>query len=237
MSLSHPCHGLAYSLRRYVVDQYYLSEVASLAAGRLILDLGGTKVGKRGVFNIDSFDHQVINLNISPLKSPDLLGNAASLPFGNNTFDVVICSELLEHVHEPIESLIEIYRVLKPDGVLLATIPFIYPHHPDPNDYLRYTEQFLQLQMEMIGYTQIAIETQGGFWSVFADMVRAIVYEWHSQPGFTWRINRFLPLTLLSNCLKTAALRWDAGANSFHTVYCRGMTTGFGIKAHKPAFE
>lgn len=234
MPVDKACTGLSYSLRRYFVDQFYCREVGNLPKERFILDIGGNRVGKRGIFNIESYGHRVVYLNISPKKLPDLLADAAALPFGNNLFDVVICSELLEHMYNHRDVLAEALRVLKPDGVLLATIPFMYPQHPDPNDYLRYTEQFLMHQLSSLGYFAVHTEQQGGFWCVLTDMVRAIVYEWHGRSGAAGLVTRLLPLTSMCDWLKSRAIQWDSNPHPYRTVYCNGVTTGFGVKAHKP---
>lgn len=46
-----------------------------------------------------------------------------NMPYNNNTFDLVICCEVLEHVPQPKNGLAEIYRVLKPNGVALLSVP------------------------------------------------------------------------------------------------------------------
>lgn len=233
--MNHSCRGLTYSLRRYFVDDFYIREVGPLPQGMFILDVGGAKIGKRGVFNIDDFGHRVVNLNISSVKKPDILADARQLPFGDNLFDVVICSELLEHLTNTREALAESLRVLKPNGILLATIPFMYPQHPDPKDYVRYTEQFLFEELNAVGYESVEVEYQGAFWSVFADMFRAIVYEWHVQSRIKRLMFKIFLCTLLVDWFKAKAVQRDCRNQSYHTVYCKGVTTGFGIKATKPA--
>jgi SAM-dependent methyltransferase len=53
------------------------------------------------------------------------IDDATSLPFDNDTFDAVVCIEVLEHLFQPQVAASEIRRVLKPGGVLLATVPNI----------------------------------------------------------------------------------------------------------------
>jgi SAM-dependent methyltransferase len=65
------------------------------------------------------------------------LGNA--LPFRDGAFDIVLCTEVLEHVPDPGKVLREIFRVLKHDGSLIMTTPFLVPLHEDPYDFYRYT--------------------------------------------------------------------------------------------------
>jgi len=52
-----------------------------------------------------------------------LLGLGEAIPLASQSFDVVICRELLEHVQEPFKIIKEIYRILKPGGKLLITVP------------------------------------------------------------------------------------------------------------------
>jgi len=55
------------------------------------------------------------------------VGNALSLPFADDSFDKVICSEVLEHIPEYKPVLKEIRRVLKPGGVFAASVPRFFP--------------------------------------------------------------------------------------------------------------
>jgi len=56
-----------------------------------------------------------------------LKGSAYSLPFPNNSFDLVVCSEVLEHLHEYNDAVREIHRVLKPGGKFYASVPASWP--------------------------------------------------------------------------------------------------------------
>ena len=56
-----------------------------------------------------------------------LKGSAYSLPFPNNSFDLVVCSEVLEHLHEYNDAVKEIHRVLKPGGKFYASVPASWP--------------------------------------------------------------------------------------------------------------
>jgi len=56
-----------------------------------------------------------------------LRGDARSLPFANDTFDVVITSEVLEHIQDDVAAIAEMVRVLKPGGRFAATVPAQFP--------------------------------------------------------------------------------------------------------------
>ena len=56
-----------------------------------------------------------------------MVGNAKNLPFAENTFDHVVCSEVLEHIIDYESALKEIKRVLKPDGTFALSVPKFFP--------------------------------------------------------------------------------------------------------------
>jgi len=64
----------------------------------------------------------ISNVGVNFLK-----GSAYSLPFPNNSFDLIVCSEVLEHLHEYNDAVREIHRVLKPGGKFYASVPASWP--------------------------------------------------------------------------------------------------------------
>ena len=65
--------------------------------------------------------------SISEVGAEFIKGSAYSLPFPDNTFDLIVCSEVLEHLHEYNDAVIEINRVLKPGGKFFASVPAFWP--------------------------------------------------------------------------------------------------------------
>lgn len=55
------------------------------------------------------------------------VANAKALPFDDNSFDVIVCSEVLEHIHDYLHALSEIERILKPGGALAVSVPRYWP--------------------------------------------------------------------------------------------------------------
>jgi SAM-dependent methyltransferase len=90
---------------------------------------------------------------------PDVLltnGNIYQLPYPNNTFDGVILSEVLEHIDRDVDGLKEIYRVLKPGGVVAITVPHAnYPFWWDP----------INKTLEMVFHTHIVKGPLAGIWA------------------------------------------------------------------------
>jgi SAM-dependent methyltransferase len=71
-------------------------------------------------------------------SKPDVIGSALDLPFGEKSMDTVVSNETLEHVPDPARAVVEMYRVLKPEGYLILSCPAFWPRHEQPYDYFRY---------------------------------------------------------------------------------------------------
>jgi SAM-dependent methyltransferase len=101
-----------------------------------------------------------ITINLRPFKNVDIVGDAHNIPFADNVFDTVICNAVLEHVFSPEQVVSEMFRVLKPGGLLYAEVPFIFFFHGYPNDFKRYTREGIKRLFGMLVDTQVGM-TQG----------------------------------------------------------------------------
>ncbi|WP_367757383.1 class I SAM-dependent methyltransferase [Flavobacterium sp. WC2430] len=101
---------------------------------------------------------------------PDFLWDGITMPFDNDTFDVVLSTEVLEHVLNPDLYLLEVKRVLKPSGIFFFTVPFLMSFHEVPYDYYRYTPYALEEIFRKNGFTNIKIKPMGGYNAAMAQM-------------------------------------------------------------------
>lgn len=88
-----------------------------------------------------------------------LLSDIQALALAENTFDAVVCTEVLEHLREPQAAIDEMYRVLKPGGALLLTTRFLFPIHDAPHDYFRFTKYGLQYLLRRFEIVELQEET------------------------------------------------------------------------------
>ncbi|MAX04871.1 MAG: type 11 methyltransferase [Flavobacteriales bacterium] len=65
--------------------------------------------------------------SISNAGAEFIKGSAYSLPFPDESIDLIVCSEVLEHLHEYNDAVVEIHRVLKPGGKFYASVPASWP--------------------------------------------------------------------------------------------------------------
>lgn len=115
-------------------DPYAVNLMNRHASG-LVLDCGA---GKR-----PDYLENVVNFEIVPYDSTDVVGVGEDLPFRDASFEGVLCLNVLEHVKNPFRVAREIARVLKPGGELYCVVPFLQPVHAFPHHYYNMTSQGL----------------------------------------------------------------------------------------------
>ena len=93
----------------------------------------------------------------------DVYYDGKHLPFENNSFDSLFCSEVLEHVFDPDKILPEINRVLKPGAKVLITVPFSWIEHEMPYDYARYSSFGIKHLLEKNGFEIVEHKKCGNF--------------------------------------------------------------------------
>ncbi|MEK7148089.1 MAG: class I SAM-dependent methyltransferase [Patescibacteria group bacterium] len=153
-----------------------------LMRDKSILDIGGKKKNKRGLFDIGLHSQDVKYINIDLSTNPDIVSDATKIPLPARSADVIIMGEILEHVPEPLKVLKEGYRLLKPGGYIIATVPFMYPVHADPEDFGRYTDYYWKDAAMKLGFSDIVIERQGGMFAILA----LAVQHFFRAKGKTW---------------------------------------------------
>lgn len=98
---------------------------------------------------------RVISFDISEQRNPDILGDICSYDFNGEKFDIVVIAEVLEHLHSPHLAIQNIFSILKDEGKLILTVPFIFPIHERPFDYYRYTRYGLEFLLKDFKYVSI----------------------------------------------------------------------------------
>lgn len=82
-----------------------------------------------------------IGSDISPGPGVDIILNLHEIDLPSESVGTVILCDTIEHVEYPRKALSEIYRILKPDGILIITSVMLYNIHAAPNDYWRFTPE------------------------------------------------------------------------------------------------
>jgi SAM-dependent methyltransferase len=122
-------------------------------------------------------------------STPDVVGSATNIPLGDASFDTVVCTEVLEHVPDPLKALREMYRVLKPGGYLILSTPMYWPRHEVPYDYFRYPYDGLLHLIKTSGLELTQLYNRGRSYA-FIGLVIQQTQPVNWKP-VTWLINRF----------------------------------------------
>lgn len=125
-----------------------------------VLDIGCGQQPFKQYFN----NQQYIGIDFNIENKPYALAIASYLPFRNNSFNSIICAEVLEHVPEPAKVLEECYRISQSEGILYITVPMTWRLHYEPHDYYRYTQYGIKYLCEKAGFTVMHIEKLGGLY-------------------------------------------------------------------------
>lgn len=130
---------------------------------------------------------EYVGLDTDEKVSPDIVGDVTNLPFEDETFDSILCTEVLEHIPDITKALQEMYRVLRKDGNIYLTVPMYWCLHYEPNDYYRFTKYGLKYLLENTGFTVEKIERIGGIFSLIgvrmADVIWTFLVNFFSFSG------------------------------------------------------
>ena len=139
------------------------SELVAQSQGKRCLQIGimhGAKYADHWIAS-DLYDD-------SPLI--DFRYDVHDMKFPSESFDIVVCNAVLEHVPWPQKAVDELHRVLKPNGLVFVDLPWVQPFHEMPKDYWRATPEGLRVWMakfEEIHCAHYAHEKSALYTSVF----------------------------------------------------------------------
>jgi SAM-dependent methyltransferase len=135
----------------------FLNQYASLS-NQVILNIGSGN---------SKISDNVLNIDIFAYDNVDIVCDIESLPFIDNSVDIILNIAVLEHVSNPQRVIDEIHRVLKPNGIIYTEFPFIQGFHASPYDYTRVTEEGvknLHNQFNVISVKPFGGPTSGMLW-------------------------------------------------------------------------
>jgi SAM-dependent methyltransferase len=110
-------------------------------------------------------------------RTPDLdiLMDCQNLPFKDESFNVVLFSEVIEHIPKDYKAICEISRILKPGGHLIITWPFIYQLHEIPEDYNRLTEFGMSYYLKKNELELIKLKRRGNMFAVIHILIATLL--------------------------------------------------------------
>ncbi len=153
-----------------------------------VLDVGGGGSPYKEYFpNLKSLD-------VNPQKEADVVCDAEDMKeIADETFDLVLCTSVLEHTRRPWRVVTEIKRVLRGGGVAIVSVPFLYPLHETPEDYYRFSKYWLKDQFMDLDI--LVLEPTGGILNAFANLYQRLAFQAEFPMGTSLILKPFFLIT------------------------------------------
>lgn len=172
----------------------------------------GSGEGRYGTEN-----DEVVHTDVAIAPNVQVIADAHDLPFPDRDFDLVIAIAVLEHVVDSQRCVSEIWRVLKSEGCVFASTPFLQPVHMGAYDFTRFTP--LGHRRLFRYFDEIHWGVAMGAGSTLGWAISAFLESISGRPAW-WRFARLAGLTLLAPLRKldrylVAPAHWDGAGASF----------------------
>lgn len=163
-------HGKLQDLGRWYITDFAQRVGASLSADTAVLDAGAGECSYKRFFSHCRYTavDLAVGDNSWNYNNVDCIAPLDLLPFGDDSYDAVLCTQVLEHLEKPLDCLSEVFRVLKPGGRLYLTAPMAHFEHQVPYDFFRYTSFGLHALLERAGFKENQVTSFGGLFTRWA---------------------------------------------------------------------
>lgn len=203
--------------------EWVARHAAAAPAGARVLDVGAGVGQYRQLFG--HCEYRAHDFGLEPATGGqytalDYQSDITAIPVPDASFDVVLCTEVLEHVPEPIAALTEMVRILRPGGSLLISAPLGSHLHQEPyHFYGGYTPHWYSRFLSAAGCDVASIEPNSGFFSFFGQEAQR--FSEYLRPRHTRRLGfarsafltgvwiATLPAAHLLPLLGSVVDRWD----------------------------
>ena len=156
-------------------DAWVAEQARLLPPGTKVLDVGAGSCAYRGLFSHCEYKTQDFQqLHGNQLRDGgygeiDYVCDAAQIPVPDGSFGAIVCTEVLEHVPEPVKVIAEFSRILKSGGRIILSAPLASGIHQEPHHYYGgYTPYWYGKFLPEQGFSNITIVANAGFFKFFS---------------------------------------------------------------------
>jgi len=186
------------------IDEFVRKISKQLRPSSKVLDAGAGSCPYKLYFkhtNYESTDFEDI-FDKRAKWAHNFICNLENIPKNKGSYDVIINTQVLEHVPNPLSVLKEFNRILKPGGKLFLTAPQGWGIHGEPYHFFNFTKYGLKFLFEQAGFKIIYIRPRGGIFWYLSKRISTLPYYIYKQ--YIFRKNNlvisrllFLPLYLM----------------------------------------
>ena len=174
---------------------------------------GGEIQDKLSTLNINN---TLTSIDVDEKRNPDIVMDAMDLKFESNQFDYIFMMEVLEHIKEPHRAISEVFRVLKNDGILILSTPFIFPIHDQPYDFFRFTRFGLEYLFR--DFQNIIINERNSYLESVGVLLWRLFFTKSKKLKIIGLI--FLPLIFLFQIMTILLSKIDNSVNATTGYFC-----------------
>jgi SAM-dependent methyltransferase len=129
--------------------------------GLAVADVGCGEQPLRGLLESLGARYTGIDVQQNFRGTVAVVADITSVPLPDAAFDVVVCTEVLEHVPDTAGAFAELARLCRPGGTVVVTTPFAYPLHEEPYDFVRLTPHQVRARATAAGFEVVELTCAG----------------------------------------------------------------------------
>lgn len=154
------------------LEDFLSAAAQSIPKNALVLDAGAGEGYYRAYFDQTKYQATDLCKVEKAYGRITYISNLENIPIQDKAYDVVICTQVLEHLPNPQKVMGELYRVLKPGGLIWLSTPLFFPEHEAPYDFYRYTQFGLTHLLTTSGFEIQQIDWLEGYFGSLAFQCR-----------------------------------------------------------------
>jgi len=158
----------------YSIEKFIKFVSKKVKPTEIVLDTGAGSCPYKKYFAHANYESTDFKPTINKLQKVEhtFYCSLDNIPKKDNSYDVIINTQVLEHVEYPQKVLNELFRILKPGGKLFLTAPQGWAIHEAPNNFFNFTKYGLKSLFEHAGFNIVFIKPRGGIFWYLADRLR-----------------------------------------------------------------
>jgi SAM-dependent methyltransferase len=173
----------SFNSSRYRLRQENIDFAALVPNGAFVLDAGAGNGPYRDLFDHAQYESADFEKADKKYQKSTYVCDLISIPVDDSRFDFIVFNQVLEHVPEPKQVLIELNRVLKPGGMMIYTGPLFYEEHEAPYDFYRYTQYGLSHLFDVSGFEVLRLDWLEGYFGTVAYQLNTMTRYLPCSPG------------------------------------------------------
>jgi SAM-dependent methyltransferase len=224
------------SSREYLFD-FARQAAASIPKGAAVLDAGAGKSPYKSLFqeaHYESTDFCQVEQKI--YGEITYVCELTHIPVPDFYYDLVLLTQVLEHVPEPNLVLKEIHRILRPGGALWLSAPLYFEEHDIPFDFYRYTQYGLKHLLSTAGFTIEKLTWLEGYYGTLSHQLinayRALPLKPRDYGGGAWGVLASMAACLLKPAFAVFSLLY-ANLDLRHKFTAKGQCKNYAVVARK----